>query len=160
MDIDQMGLEWLFRIVDRMHHSMLAQEFEKRKLGKASQPFLLFVLADEGKEGLLSQKALASKLGISQPTAAVSIRRMEAAGLLRKVADKEDSRRNRITLTPKGLRLIRECKNAFNEIDTCIFKGFSDKERDSLRSYYLRMIGNLEAMGAQSPADLKGRGRT
>jgi DNA-binding MarR family transcriptional regulator len=160
MDIHEMGPEWLFRVVDRMHHSMLTQEFERRKLSKASQPFILFVLEDEGKEGSLSQKELAMRLGVSQPTAAVSIRRMEAAGLLRKVVDADDQRRNCITLTPKGSALVRDCKDAFDKIDKRMFEGFSVKECSSLRSYYLRMIGNLEAMGAQGPADIKGRKRT
>jgi Transcriptional regulators len=154
MDIGEMGPEWLFRICDRMHHSMLNQEFERRKLSKASQPFLLFMLSDEGAS--FPQREIARRLGISQPTAAVSIRRMETAGLLRKIADPGDQRRNRITITPKGRRLVRECKRAFEDIDRRMFDGFSEKERDTLRSYYVRMIGNLEAMGAQAPADIKG----
>jgi DNA-binding MarR family transcriptional regulator len=157
MDIGAVGPEWLFRIVDRMHHSMLNQEFERRKLSAASQPLMLFILEDEGPGGSLSQKKLAERLGVSQPTVAVSIRRMEAAGLLGKVADGEDLRRNLITLSPKGSRLVRDCKAAFDDIDKRMFEGFSVKEREELRSYYLRIIENLEAMGAQRPADPKRR---
>lgn len=157
MDLDKLGPEWLFRIVDRMHHSMLAQEFERRGLSRASQPFILFILEDEGPGASLSQKELAERLGVSQPTAAISIRRMEAAGLLRKLSDGDDLRRNRITLAPKGARLVRDCKAAFDDIDERMFEGFSAKEREELRSYYLRIIANLEAMGAQRPADPKRR---
>jgi DNA-binding MarR family transcriptional regulator len=155
MKTDAMGPEWLFRICDRMHHSMLMQEFERRDLSRASHPFLLFMLSEAGPKASLSQQEIAERLGVSPPTAAVSIRRMERAGLLRKVADERDLRRNCITLTPMGSKLVRECKTAFNKIDRRMFEGFTDAELDALRSYYLRMIRNLEAMGAQCPAAFK-----
>lgn len=155
MNFDSFGPEWLFRICDRMHHSMIAREFERRNLSKASHPILLFMLGDAGTGASLSQREIATKLGVSPPTAAVSIRRMERAGLLRKVADADDKRLNRITLTAKGSRLARECKDAFGDIDRRMFEGFSAKERETLRAYYLRMIRNLETMGAQCPESLK-----
>lgn len=157
MDIDTLGPEWLFKVCDQMHHSMISQEFERKKLSKASHPFLLFLLSDHGREAPLSQAEIAEKLGVSQPTAAVSIRRMEAAGLLRKLVDGDDKRLNRITLTPKGARLVRECKKAFDGIDRRMLEDFSDDDRERLRSYFIRMIRNLEAMGAQCPRPTEGR---
>ena len=85
---------------------------------------------------------------------------MEKAGLLAKSADKDDSRRNCITLTPKGEKLVTECKEAFDDIDRRMFEGFSEQDKRKMRSYYIRMIRNLEAMGAQVPANLKGSGKT
>jgi DNA-binding MarR family transcriptional regulator len=155
-----MSPEWLSRICERMRHAMIGQEFERRNLGRASHPFMLFMLHDAGPAAALSQREIAERLGISPPTAAVSIGRMERAGLLRKVADEKDLRSNRITLTPTGARLVRECKKAFDSLDQRMLEGFTDKERETLRSFYIRMIRNLEAMGAQTPADLKGRERT
>jgi DNA-binding MarR family transcriptional regulator len=160
MSIDEMGPEWLFRVCDRMHHYMMAREFELRGLSKATHPFLLFALKNAEKDKPLSQKEIAEKLGVAPPTAAVSIRRMEKAGLLAKRADREDSRRNCITITPKGEKLVKECKEAFDDIDRRMFEGFSRQDQENMRSYYLRMIRNLEAMGAQVPAELKGSERT
>jgi DNA-binding MarR family transcriptional regulator len=160
MNIDEMPPEWLFKVCDRMHHCMMSREFELRGLSKATHPFLLFALKAEGPGESLSQKELAEKLGVAPPTAAVSIRRMERAGLLAKKADREDSRRNCITLTPKGARLVTECREAFEDIDRKMFEGFSEQDKGKMRSYYIRMIRNLEAMGAQVPAELKGSERT
>lgn len=156
MNIDDMGPEWLFRICDRMHHSMMIREFELRGLSKASHPFLLFALHDAGKGKSLPQKEIAEKLGVAQPTAAVSIGRMLRAGLLTKAPDQEDSRRKLVALTPKGERLVSECREAFDDIDARMLEGFSEAERKRLRAYYLRMIRNLEAAGAQVPACFKG----
>ncbi|HOX32575.1 MAG TPA: MarR family transcriptional regulator [Spirochaetales bacterium] len=157
MSDETLGPEWLFRICERMRHSMIHQEFERRNLSRASHPFLLFALGERGPGNPLSQAEIAEALGVSQPTAAVSIRRMEGAGLLRKVPDAEDRRLNRITLTAGGARLVRECKKAFGEIDRRMLEGFSDEDRETLRSFYLRMIRNLEAMGAQRPRQPEGR---
>jgi DNA-binding MarR family transcriptional regulator len=155
MNIDTMSPEWLFRICDRMHHSILLLEFERRGLSKVSHPFILFMLSDAISGTALSQHEIAEKLGVSPPTATVSIQRMERAGLLCKVADKTDLRCNRITLTADGAKLVGECKEAFDDMDRRMLEGFSDKERGVLRSMYIRMIRNLEAMGAQCPSDLK-----
>ena len=155
MGIDDLGPEWLFRICDKMHHCMIAEEFERRNLSKASHPFLLFMLSEAGPGASLSQREIAERLGVSPPTAAVSIQRMERAGLLRKANDDADNRRNCITLTPKGALLVSECRMVFDDMDRRMFEGFSKKDRETLRSFYLRMIRNLEAMGAQCPADLK-----
>ena len=157
MDFEALGPEWLFKICGRMHHAMICRELERRKLGEASHPLMLFLLRDAGEGASLSQREIAIKLGVKAPTAAVSIRRMERAGLLRKVADEEDLRKNRITLTAKGSRLVRECRSTFDEIDRRMFEGLSEGDRDVMKRYYLKMIRNLEGMGAQCPADLKGR---
>jgi DNA-binding MarR family transcriptional regulator len=138
----------------------MSREFELRGLSKATHPFLLFALNAQGPGESLSQKEIAEKLGVAPPTAAVSIQRMERAGLLAKKADREDSRRNCITLTPKGARLVTECKEAFEDIDRKMFEGFSEQDKKKMRAYYIRMIRNLEAMGAQVPAELKGSERT
>ena len=76
MTIDEMPPEWLFRVCDRMHHCMMTREFELRGLSKATHPFLLFALREEGSGQALFQKEIAERLGVAQPTAAVSIRRM------------------------------------------------------------------------------------
>jgi len=151
MDDEALSLEWLYRICDRMHHSMLMQELDRRNLSGASHPPLLFLLAD-AQPAAPTQAEIARGLGVSPPTAAVSIRRMERSGLLRKAADGADLRRNRITLTPKGRRTVRECRAAFDVLDRRMFEGFTDGELGTLRSYYGRMIRNLEAMGAKRPA--------
>ncbi len=44
---------------------------------------------------------------------------------------------------------------AFDDMDQRMLEGFSDKERGVLRFMYIRMIRNLEAMGAQCPSDLE-----
>jgi DNA-binding MarR family transcriptional regulator len=155
MEHDQNALEWLFRTLDRMHHNCMKAEFDKRGLSEASHPAILFVLKHEIEDTSASQKEIADLIGISPVTVAISIKRMERSGLIRKVADPNDLRRNLITITEKGLKLTTECEKAIDDIDVGMFKGFSSEECRSLKTFYIKMIHNMESMGVQIPAKLK-----
>ncbi|MDI3481968.1 MAG: hypothetical protein PWQ97_1623 [Tepidanaerobacteraceae bacterium] len=158
MEYDPNALEWLFQTFERMHHNCIKSEFARRGLSEASHPLILMALKYEVSNMAASQKDIAQMLGISPPTVAISLKRMEKAGLVCKITDEDDLRRKLVKITEKGLRLLDECENAFSEIDRNIFKGFSDEEREQLKRFYIRMIHNLESMGAQLPAQLKWRG--
>lgn len=149
------SIEQLLAAFNRMRHNLIRSEFEQRGLAMASHPPILFALYHEVKGRKASQKDLAEIIGISAPTAAISIKRMERAGLICKSSDMNDQRKNMITLTEKGEKLVKECENTFIELDCQTFKGFSEKEREVLKGYYLRMIENLEAAGATPPQRLK-----
>mgnify|MGYP000854515500 CR=1 FL=1 len=155
MECDQNNLEWLFRTFDRMHHNYLKSTLEKHGLREATHPHILVTLRYKTKDMKASQKELGDAIGISPPTVAISVKRMEKAGLLCKVPDERDLRRNVITLTKKGMSYIEECSGIFDKIDKGVFEGFSELEREQLKRFYLRMIKNLEAMGARLPILLK-----
>jgi DNA-binding MarR family transcriptional regulator len=148
-------IEWLFRTLDRMRHKCIRHEFEKRGLTEASHPPILFKLRYEMKDKKATQKEIADAIGISPPTVAVSIKRMEKAGLVRKLPDKTDLRQNIIELTSKGDKLLEECKSAFEKIDQKMFEGFSEQEIIQLKDFYIRLIRNLEEMYKQQAAGTK-----
>ena len=149
------NLEDLFRIIFHMQHNCVKKEFEKGGIIKASHPPILFLLRHGTKNMAASQKEIADRLGISTPTVAISIKRMEKAGLLHKVADESDLRRNLITLTENGKRQVDEAQDVFEEADARMFQGFSPEDCERLKAYFLRIISNLEAMGAQPPERLR-----
>lgn len=146
-------MENLFRAYHQMHRSCMKCEFEKRGLGELSNPKLLFILRYEAEDMTLSQKEIADYAGIAPPTVAISLKRMEKSGLVRKVADENDMRRNKITLTEKGRILTEECQKEIIKIHKCVFKGFSDSELNLLCGFYRRMIHNLKALGVKPPRE-------
>ncbi|HPF17210.1 MAG TPA: MarR family winged helix-turn-helix transcriptional regulator [Thermotogota bacterium] len=148
-------MQWLLRIYSRMHRNVLTQKEEKNGLSEASHPAILFILRYDMKEMKASQKEIADEIGISPSTVAISIKRMEKAGLLKKVQDKDDLRKNLITLTEKGLEFTNRLHDISEEVDQGIFSGFSEDELEELKGYYKRMIRNLERMGAKTPAFLQ-----
>lgn len=144
-------LEWMVRLVGRMHFERVRAEMAARGLEDVSHPRLLFLLLDQSDRTFSSQKELADFLGVRSASVAVSLKRMESHGLLRRIPDEQDSRRNRIVLTEKGRERILGCIAAFKELDTGMFRGFSGEEREQLTLYYRRIIQNLVDMGANPP---------
>jgi DNA-binding MarR family transcriptional regulator len=151
-------LELLFRSVIKMHRRCLKKEMDSQSLGKVGQPTILFMLRNHEVAAECDQKGFSEALGVSPATIAVSIKRMERAGLVCKSTDPNDLRRNHLAITDKGLRLVDDCIRAFQHVDAGTFKGFSEEERKQLESCYRRMIENLVAMGAQLPTFMKQEG--
>ena len=149
------GLEVLFRAVNKMHRRCLKKEMDSRGLGKVGQPMILFMLRNHEVAAECDQKGFSEALGVSPATVAVSIKRMEKAGLISKSTDRDDLRRNHLAITDKGLLLVNDCIRAFHDVDEGTFKGFSEEQRKQLENSYRRMMENLVAMGAQVPTFMR-----
>ncbi len=93
----------------------------------------------------LSQKDIAMKLNIQPPTVAVSIRRMEKNGWLKRDNDSEDKRISRIFITAKGSELVKEVNLTIDEMDKIVFAGISEAEQCLLRRILVQLIQNLRA---------------
>ncbi len=154
MACERGSIEWMFHMFERQCHNHIRQELDSRGFGMASHPRILLALKHHPGH-TASQKELADSTGISPPTAAVSIRRMQNAGLLKRVEDKRDRRRNRITFTEKGLQAVSECQAVFERTDRALFSGFSKEEIRLLRDFYRRMIENLKSLDSHPPDSAK-----
>lgn len=155
MTYDNYNLETLLRAIFHMRMTCVRNNFANKKLSASSHTPILFILRHGTENMLASQKEIAAKLGISAPTVAISIKRMEKAGLVQKIADETDLRRNLITLTEKGQQIIDESQTVLDKIDEEMLDGFPPQEKEQLKILFLRIIYNLEAMGAQPPECLK-----
>lgn len=103
-------------------------------------PILEFAMENDG----CTQRELSEVLQVSAPSIATSVKRMQKAGLLEKVADKCDQRCNRITVTARGREFAHRCREDFDGIDEQMFSGFDDCECVQFHSYIKRLIDNLE----------------
>lgn len=90
-----------------------------------------------------TQKELAERLFVSQPSIAMSVKRMEKAGLIKREQDENDLRINRLSATEKGTILAEKCRRDFDDIDDGTFKGFTDEELENMKQYLDRMILNI-----------------
>lgn len=153
------GLEDLFRAISRMQHDSVRREFERRGIDSVCRTPILFALADDAENAAASQKEIADRIGLSTPTVAVTIKRLEKAGMLHKVADETDLRRNLITLTEKGRRTAEEARAVFQQVDRGMFNDLSAEERAQLKRLFLRIVANLEAM-KKNPPEIAGRENT
>ena len=107
------------------------------------QPQVLFAIS---KLGSPTQIELAEQLRITKASAGMSLRRLEAAGFVKRVRDKHDTRCVRIRLTQKGADYARWCDIDFEMIYTTMMETFSAEERDEALSILSEMNKSLTGL--------------
>lgn len=107
---------------------------------RGQHQLLMFVSRHEGK----SQKEIAKGLGVTTATVAVSIKKLEKEGYIKKTVDKTDNRYNQIVLTKKGNEMVAKSHRLFEQVEEEMLKGFTMEELELLVSLFDRMIDNME----------------
>lgn len=90
-----------------------------------------------------TQKDIADCLGISPASVAVSVKRMEKAGVISRQTDKDDARRNNLSLTKKGRELNEFALQTFAQVDSAKISGLTDEEIQLMLSLIKKMNNNL-----------------
>lgn len=104
------------------------------------QAGILFTLSHRGN---LTQRELATRIGITPPSMTVALRKMEEKGYVIKQPDELDQRKIRIHLTEKGAGCIDDMKKVFRQIEEIMFRGFLPEEKLLLRRFLLQMEENI-----------------
>ncbi len=105
------------------------------------QPMILEYIKEHN---FCTQKELADSLHISPASVATSIKRLEKSGFVNRSTDKEDVRKNRLSLTDDGINILKEFRSICDETDKEMFKGFSEEECQLLCKYLQRLYNNLD----------------
>jgi MarR family transcriptional regulator for hemolysin len=91
----------------------------------------------------LSQIALARTVNSDQATVGDIVERLQANGLVTRVADPDDSRAKIVCLTEKARMIIDGMQPAADEIYVKAFGGINDVDRATMVSVLTRLIDNL-----------------
>ena len=134
----------LFHALHRSHLNALQAELNARGLSDVGSPMILFILDHHGDHGeIASQRELARTLRVSPATIATSLKSLERMGYVEKRVDEKDARRNRVTITEKGLAAVKQCFDIFGEIDRRMMEGLTPEEQDDLDRLHRKMLNNL-----------------
>jgi DNA-binding MarR family transcriptional regulator len=104
-------------------------------------PFMLFLIR---REPGITPAEIARRMEITPASATVSLKRMEAAGLLTRTADEQDRRVVHLALTPEGERLDDRCRAEKDRIVEATFRDFTAEELAVLDRLLDRMYDNLK----------------
>lgn len=118
-------------IIDRL--------LEEKGIYFGQPPILCFL----SKNPNATQKDIADSLNISPASVAVSVKRMEKAGIISRETDKDDARRNNLSLTEKGAELEKFARQTFNDVDSAKISGLSQEEISLMLSVIRKMSDNL-----------------
>lgn len=139
MNIENEPIYMLLHQLVHLSKYQAFQHLEKFKL-KPGQAGILFVLSGSGK---LSQRELASKIGITPPSMTVALRKMEELNYVGREPDEKDQRIIRIFLTEKGKNCVKEIKDVMEQMEEVLFQTISQEEKMLLRRLLYQMRQNL-----------------
>lgn len=93
-----------------------------------------------------TQKDLVRLMNISAATIAVSLKKLEKGGYIKKEMVQEDNRLNQIIITEKGNKVVEQSKQIFDATDRKVLDGFTEEEKVTLSSLLYRLNTNLSRM--------------
>ncbi len=97
----------------------------------------------------MTQRELAQALHVAAPTLSVSVRRMEAAGLVERRPDPSDARCQRLYLTAEGEAMDRRCAQGREFLMDALYEDFSEEDMRLLGNLLARMTAQLERATAR-----------
>lgn len=124
----------------RLFAAALYRRIGQHGVNTGQFPVLLMLWDQDG----VTQAALVEKLAVEQPTMAGTLKRMERAGLIRRVADPTDRRQSHIHLTRKGRALEDALVAGAKDTNAIALAGLTPAESAQFVRLVNRMIENLE----------------
>lgn len=126
--------------VTRLHRSVIEHQLEGTGVYRSQHQILMYVSNNPN----VSQKDLAKMYGVSGATIAVSLKKLEKGGYIKRLVDQDDNRCNQICITEKGRTVVKESVLIFQRLESCMFEGFSEHDMNVLGNLLDRIYGNLD----------------
>lgn len=124
---------------------LFARELERQLAPSGIAPAympVLFALADGSQ---LTQKELARRAAVEQPTMAMTLKRMDRDGMIYRQADPGDKRSMLIALTPLALGKVETVERVVSAINALALEQLAPDERAAYLGLLRKVIGVLEA---------------
>lgn len=131
---------WAARLFSRE----LERQLAPTGIAPAYMP-VLFALADGS---TLTQKELARRAAVEQPTMAATLKRMERDGMIYRRQDPGDKRSALVALTPLALGKVETVERVVTAINALALEQLDAGERRQFLSLLGRVIAVLEAQDA------------
>lgn len=117
---------FLVHDVSRLRQILFDQAMRPHGVTRA-QWWTLAQLSRGGKDGM-AQAAMARLLGLGKVAVGTMVDRLEAAGLVRRGADAQDRRVNRILITPRGHAVLARLAEVGRGLDATVLKGLTAEQ--------------------------------
>jgi DNA-binding MarR family transcriptional regulator len=135
---------YLTNLAGRLFVRALAQRLDAIGLSIGHMP----VFAALGGGGAMTQKDLAAKAVVEQPTMAATLARMERDGLVARLPNPQDARSALVSLTPAALAKVKELDAAIADVNKVATATLTRSERAEYPRLIGKIIAALEAAGA------------
>ncbi len=129
----------LLIFISQLHRRKMDDLFRGTGLHRAQHRMLMTLSTRE----FNSQSELAAALEVSTATVAVSLKKLERDGYIRKSTKEKDSRANFVQLTEKGRKVVADSREIFEYIDRESLRGFGEQDISLLCQFLERIYDNL-----------------
>lgn len=133
--VDRQLLDFL-----HLHKDTMRRFFQNCGLFNGHPFHLFYIHTHPG----VTQKELSEQLNVAPATIAISIRRLESAGLVERTRDTKDKRISHLSLTEKGIDMDNRCLKGKDFLIESLYKDFSEEELTTLSTLLKKMTNNLE----------------
>ncbi len=124
----------------RMQRAYVESQVRRTGVYRSQHQILMYIAANPD----ASQKDIARMHQVSTATIAVTLKKLEKAGYIRRAADTEDNRYNRMQVTEKGEEVVRQSYQIFRQIEEKMFSGFEEEDFRRFQELMQRICGNLQ----------------
>lgn len=106
-------------------------------------PSQMAILDYIGQHAGCTQIEISENMALTPAAITLATQRLQKEGLLEKQTDRNNLRRNRLTLTEKGAAYRKEKQKFFAQVDAKTYQGFSEEELNQLKTYLDRIATNI-----------------
>lgn len=126
--------------VTRLQRSVIECQIHETGVYRSQHQILMYVSDSPN----ASQKDIAARCDVSAATIAVSLKKLEKGGYIRRIVDEKDNRFNQICLTEKGKKVVADSVKIFSHMESRMFEGFSDEDYRVMGRLLEKMYENLK----------------
>lgn len=136
---EQMPVMMLINEVSRLFHNHMRSEGEKIGMQEGFRQLIMHLSHEDD----LTQLDLVKRTHLKAPTVSVTLRKMEAAGLVTRETDQIDQRQTRVKITESGKRMDKLIKQNIKKTEDIFVRGISEADCQTLKRILLRMRENI-----------------
>ena len=140
--MDNKHIIWEIKCVNKEHRKAIERQIDGLGIHPSQHHVLMYLSC----HGPSTQSSIATAMGVSAATIAVSLKKLEKGEYIEKKMDPSDNRFNRIVLTKRGEEVVAKSEQIFQETDKTIFSGFTESEKEQLHFLLKRMLENMKKM--------------
>ncbi len=122
----------------RWHNAINLRKVEGAHL--AQYPILDYIKEYPG----CMQKDISDRFAFSKAAVSKTIKKLLDGNLIKREKNSQDFRQYDLFITEKGIKHIKQMKEAFNCCNVMMFKDFSEEEIEVFNSFLDRILENLE----------------
>ena len=139
----------LFFLMHRAHHALVADVTARTVMALGVSPAQLATLHYVAKHPGCSLTDVANLLDVAKSAVTSMVRRMEAAGIVRREPNAKDGRGSLLRVTPKGEGIRVQALPLMRKLNAEIMEGFTPAEAETI----LRFIHSIVARYGDADRD-------